>query len=174
MIPSQKLGVDRPMTATERPTKSAAVSWANRRVDAHRQGYDEPDGDCQDAELDGNRQPFDYPLLHRPAAQQGFAEASPQENPSQPPSILHPGRHVQSQLPFKRLPVYLREGHLHPAQHDVDDIAGDEAHREKDQDAQYQQGRDDQQQSPDDIGSQATYPLSRGAGKRARKRLPAP
>ena len=43
---------------------------ANRRVDADRQGYDEPDYDGHDTELNGYRQSTYYLLLYRPTAHQ--------------------------------------------------------------------------------------------------------
>ena len=58
-------------------------------------------------------------------------------NTSYPASILHVDRHVQSQHSLESFTVYipLHIERCHPADQDVDDIAGDEAYREKDQDA---------------------------------------
>ena len=72
-------------------------------------------------------------------------------------SVLHPDRHIQSQPTLERRTVNPpRYVDLHPSLQYVYDIAGDEADREKDQDAQDKQRGDDQQQPPDDVG---------GAGK---------
>ena len=75
------------------------------------------------------------------------------EHLADPASILHPHRHVQSQPTLERCPVHISATHpLYLTQHGVDDVAGDEAHGEKDDDAQEKQGGDDQQQAPGDIG----------------------
>ena len=50
---SQKLGVARPMMAMERPSVVGGRILANRRVDADRQRYQQPDYDCQDTKLNG-------------------------------------------------------------------------------------------------------------------------
>ena len=68
-----------------------------------------------------------------------------QENISYPASILHPDRHVQSQPALQSFTVYLTKYELPLNQHCVYYIAGDEAHREKDYDGQYEQGGDYEQ-----------------------------
>ena len=73
---------------------------------------------------------------------------------SHPAPILHPDRHIQSQPTLESRTVNPpRYVDLHPSLQYVYDIAWDEAHREKDQDAQDKQGRDDQQPPPDHVGS---------------------
>ena len=118
---------------------------AYRRVDTHRQRDHEPNDDGQQAKLNGDRQSGEYLLLYRPVAPQGLAQAAVPENLADPASILHPDRHVQSQPTLESFTVYIATHPLHLTQHGVYDVAGDEAHREKDEDAQEKQGGDDQQ-----------------------------
>ena len=127
---------------------------AHCRVDADRQGQGQPDEDCQHTELDGYRQPVEDPRCHRnTAANQGVAEAAVQEDASDPACILHVDRHIQAEHVLERCTVHLRGHEFGLAQHRVYGIAGDEAHREKHQHTQDEQGRDDQQQPPDDVRS---------------------
>ena len=88
-----------------------------------------------------------------------MTEAAVQENIAQPAYILDVGRHVQSEHTLERLTVPLGPEVLR-AQHCVYGIAGDEADRKKDDEAQYEQRGDDQQQPPDDIGPHVTGVLS--------------
>ena len=74
------------------------------------------------------------------------------EDTCDPASILHVHGHVQSEHVLERFAVHLGADEFILAQHCVYSIAGDEAHRKKDQDAQDEQGRHDQQQPPDDVG----------------------
>ena len=78
-----------------------------------------------------------------------------QENTFQPAAILHVDRDIQSQRTQKRLTVHAVRGIVayYSKLHHVHYVARDEADREKDQDAQYEQGRDDEQQQPDNISS---------------------
>ena len=65
---------------------------------------------------------------------------------SHPASILHVHRHVQSQITLKSFAVNVATRRfLHPNQHQVYYVAGDETDRKKDQDAQYEQGGDYEQ-----------------------------
>ena len=82
-----------------------------------------------------------------------------QQDIAQPAAVLHVDRLVQSQHPLERCTVHLPQA-AQSALHDVDDIARDEADREKDQDAENEQSRNDQQQPPDDVGSHV-LPLTR-------------
>ena len=125
---------------------------ANRRVDADGERDHQPDDDGHDTQLKGDWQSPQYLLLYRPRAHQGVAQGAVPENISHPASILHVDRHVQSQHTLKSFTVNGATP-IHLSHHDVYDIARDEADREKDQDAQDEQGGDDQQQPPDDIGS---------------------
>ena len=61
---------------------------------------------------------------------------------SHPACILHVDGHVQSQHTLKSFAVYLHSDEVPPTHHRGYRIAGDEADREKDQDAQYEQGGD--------------------------------
>ena len=65
MRANQKLGVARPMMARGAPRVVGSRILAYRRVDAHWQGYHEPDRDCQDTQLDGYRQSGHYPFFYR-------------------------------------------------------------------------------------------------------------
>ena len=67
------------------------------------------------------------------------------EDTSDPASILHVAGHVQAQHVLERFTIYVPTDEFLLTQHRVYGIAGEEAHREKDQDAQDEQGRDDQQ-----------------------------
>ena len=82
-----------------------------------------------------------------------------QQDISQPAAVLHVDRLVQSQHLLERFTVHPPQA-CQPTLHDVDDIARDEADREKDQDTQDEQSGDDQQQPPDDVGSHVPHPIA--------------
>ncbi|MDE0447978.1 MAG: hypothetical protein OXH96_15040 [Spirochaetaceae bacterium] len=112
------------------------------------------------AHVDGYRQSGHYPLFDRNDANHGGAKGAAQKDISEPASILHVDRQVQSQHAFQGFPV---EGVvilvLHLPEHEIDDVAGDEPNREKDQHGQYEQRGDHQQQTPDDVRSHVTRPV---------------
>ena len=87
-----------------------------------------------------------------------------QEDTPYPASILHVDRHVQSQPTLERFTVDTHTHVLQVTKHRIYYIARDEADREKDEDAQYEQRGDDQQQPSDDVGSHIFVKTS-GAGK---------
>ncbi len=130
---------------------------ANRRINADGKSNQKCDEDGQETQLDGDRQSSYDLLLDRPGAQQGIAEGAVQENTPQPAAILHVDRYIQSQGMQKNLTVQASQGIMVSSYHGVDDVARDETHREKNDDAQEKQGGDDQQQPPDNIGSHGMY-----------------
>ena len=139
--------------ATDRPQVVGGRVLAHRRVDAHRQRDDQADEDRQQPELGGDRQPSQHAFLDPPAAQQRLAESAAQENAADPAAVLDVNRQVQAQPAFYQLPVDGDAKGSRATDHDVDDVAGDEADRQEYQHAQDEQGRDDQQQQPDDVRS---------------------
>ena len=80
------------------------------------------------------------------------AACLPGGDAADPAAVLYMGRQVQAESSFYELPVDCA-AEIHTTDHDVDDVAGDEAHRQEYQHAQDEQGGDDQQQPPDDVGS---------------------
>ena len=71
---------------------------ADRRVDAHRQGNDEPEGDCQQAQLERDRQPAENLLLDRNgAAKQRLPEGAVQHDAADPARVLHVRRHIEAE-----------------------------------------------------------------------------
>ena len=156
--------------ATDRPQVVGGGVLADRRVDAHRQRDDQADEDGQQPELGGDRQSSQHPLLDPPAAQQRLAEGAAQENATDPAAVLHVDRQVQAEPLFDGRAVDLAAHECRATGHDVDDVAGDEADGQEHQHAQDEQGRDDQQQPADDVGSH----ILRGTWAPGSTRLPAP
>ena len=125
---------------------------ANCRVDADRHGDDESAKDRQQPQLKRYPGPAGELLFHRGAgrraAVQRVAEGAAQDDVTDPLRVLHvdgfiePEPSLQSLLIDGAAPAEAR----HPGGHHVDDVAGDEAHRQEHQEGDDEQGRDHQQE----------------------------
>ena len=128
----------------------------HRRVDAHRHGDHQPDEDGQDTQLDGDRQPPDDLRLDGSSAEQRVAQGAAQEDAAQPAHVLHRRRHIEPEHALNPFAVQVCSAAYflpQPGHHEVDDVAGEEAHREKHQERQLEECRDQQQDAADDVGS---------------------
>ncbi len=100
---------------------------ADRRVDAHRQRDDEPDGDCQEAKLKGDRQPAENLLLDRDgAAKQRLPERAVQHYAADPARVLHVHRHIEAEKALELCASVNSSAPIGAPKHRVDDIARDE------------------------------------------------
>ena len=143
---------------------------AHRRVDADWQRDHQSDEDGQQPELDGDRQSSQHALLDAPTAQQRLAEGAAQQDAADPAPVLHGDRQIQAEPALHGCAVDLAAAHrLDTEGHDVDDVAGDEAHRQEYQHAQNEQGGNDQQQPPDDVGSHIFVKEGRREARRSRR-----
>ena len=150
-VASQKLGVARPMIGDRPADVVGGRIAAHRRVDADRQPDQQTDHDRHHPELEGCRQPAQYPLFDRPVAQEGVAQRAAQEDVPQPAPILHVHRPVQSQHPLDRFTVNVADHVLHFARQRVYGIAREKTHRQEYQNRQEQEGGYQQQNAADDI-----------------------
>ncbi len=86
-----------------------------------------------------------------------------QQDAAHPACVLHVRRHVQPQPALELRPELgvvfscTTRRFNHSEHEEVDDVAGDEAHREKDQDGDQKKGGNQQQDPPDDIRSHGLY-----------------
>ena len=80
-----------------------------------------------------------------------------QHDVAQPARVLHGNGLVQAELALESFAVDLAGGEGVLFLHGVDDIAGDEPDQQKDDHAQDQERRDDQQHPSDDVRSHGRY-----------------
>ena len=139
---------------------------ANRRVDADRHGDDESGEDRQQSQLDRDPGPAGELLLHRGAgrraAVQRVAEGAAQDDVTDPLRVLRVDGFIEPEPFLQSLGIdRTAPAEGHPCGHYVDDVAGDEADREKHQDGDDEQGRDYQQYPPDHIRPHLNSPRIR-------------
>ncbi len=114
------------------------------------------DEDRHQTQLDGDQQPAADQRSNWFRLQQWFAEVAAQQDAAHPAAVLHISRHVQTQ---SALELFAVDGGAatsrlrHPEHEEVDDVAGDEAHREEHQNGDQEKGRDQQQDTPDNVRS---------------------
>ncbi len=149
-----EVGGGQPEDGDAAPHVIAEGVLAHRRVDADRQRDHQADDQRRRPQLQGDGHSGKDLLLHGPMApEQGLTERTAQQDPRQPAHVRYVRWDIQPQHLAQPLLVVLGHAYLMVGQQDVDDVAGELAHRKEHQHAQDEQGRNEQQQAPDDVGT---------------------
>ena len=127
------------------------------RVNANRDRYRQGDNQRQKTQFKGNGQSKRQLFSDRCVLPQRVAKVALQ-NVGDPDEILLVDRFIQTKSGFNHRPV-CTGGDIVLCQHEVDDIAGNEANRSEDDHARKQQGWYDREQSSDDKGLHYLSPV---------------
>ena len=144
IVPSQNPGTEMKIIAMLRATWSPMVSWRIAEYMPMGTPISRDTKQAENAELDGDRNPYDNLVDYGSLLPQGVAQRSVQDEILQPARVLDVDWHVQAQLLFEIGSGDVGEV-VHPRCHHVNDVARNETDDEEDDQGDEKERRNDEE-----------------------------